>query len=464
MEAAYLFPLLVVGCVDIALIILVMTLFILPFTCASRWYPNEPAPRIVQLGFPSLQVLPFSMFVVNTVIQPRWYVSSISEYGGARGSSAAKLLALATSAAGCLQFVLAIFIWQYTQYAYGSDYYALARFILLSIGSCGCIMIGFAESAILWKYGQMEQTRLLWVEMTNTQRIHAIRNAIAAYENMLSLDTASQTDSVNVKLVLHPAWQQAMQKSLAEKTSTPTRDPILSSALHVYQALNLPEQTTQELRAVLKLTDIKAYLNQLQALLATKESGLNHVSGIATVSFQDPILQDTPPAAYMAFVKYETDGQDILIRGASPELILENDAQEKGLYSTIHVVSALVLIVANFAANILDVDLYFFPARYGSVILSIIGLTAFIAFCLMQYLSGNYDDSLPFPSNWFPYLTTESSSCFLHCCRCPQMQPKQYKSCSKKTLSLLFISVEIVAFLSIIMSIPIEAIMLSYYP
>jgi hypothetical protein len=132
-------------------------------------------------------------------------------------------------------------------------------------------------------------------------------------------------------------------------------------------------------------------------------------------------------------------------------LILENDELEKNQYSIIHMVSALILIICVFIAHFMA-DSHDIP-QLASKTLSCIGLVFFVIFCIMQYVAGNYDSSIP------EFLTTENPGCLFHRLRCAQMEPREYP-CNKKLLGMAFIFVEMIAFGSIMASTAAEAIIM----
>lgn len=156
----------ILGCFQIGFIVFCVLLFTLPICLPC--YRHEPMPRITQHGFPADSKILFVKHVHATVIHDQWYVKSISEYAGARGTTAAKVLAAATSVLGMLQFTLSLLIWsQYENISFpskggNSDIY-LWRMILYCIGSFACAVIGNAESAISWEHGRNEKIRASWV-------------------------------------------------------------------------------------------------------------------------------------------------------------------------------------------------------------------------------------------------------------------------------------------------------------
>lgn len=410
-------------------------------------YPNEPAPRIVQYGFPALTRRALSIFVNNTVIQPDWYVSSISEYGGARGTTAGKMLTLATTLAGCFQFVLALCIYQYGAYEY------LARFILLVIGALGCLCIGLAESALLWKYGRVQQIRLLWDLMDITNQHWQVQNALNVLREMqhaVEEEKEAKQNNDDEIIIVHSHWNYLLSRSnyklrrLSYNVSLPSAHPSLEPS------------------SMFMVTHKSAWHGSEGYLTVDQiQNGITELTAAITKD-----RYDQPPEAYIVLTKFETEVADVIVSGksgTSAETILQADDQEKGIYSTIHMISALLLIFCNFAAHVISLDeLRVNPARYGSFILAIVGMSAFIVFCMMQFLSGNYNSSLPIPACLMPYLTTTSPNCCLHRLYCPQTQPNTYGKWSKKSLSLCFILVETIAFVTIVVSTPLEAILLSY--
>jgi hypothetical protein len=57
--------LLILGVAQFGLVVIALGLFISPFICLSSYYPYEPAPRVVQLAYPTIRKVPF---VNQTVI------------------------------------------------------------------------------------------------------------------------------------------------------------------------------------------------------------------------------------------------------------------------------------------------------------------------------------------------------------------------------------------------------------
>lgn len=499
MQLDYTFPLFVLGWIDLGLIFFAMSIFVFPFTCGSRWYPNEPAPRIVQYGFPASKRLPFVMFVNNTVIHPDWYVSSISEYGGARGTTSGKALTLATTCTGVFQFALALCLYQYGAYE------SLPRFVLLSLGAGACMMIGLAESALSWKYGRDQQIRLLWSVMGNENRREQLENALLVLRQMESaiLSQSSKQSQNHLELpadtVLHGYWKTLLQhqgynhfsvhilRDGAKFPSAHVSSPDASSFVVTSAAVARDAAETNSssnLKGCLSATQIDSYISELEHILtAPPHTTVSHHSIEAKADVQEapptsssrnlsdvhlgPIetvlmMPEQPPQAYIALTLFETDVADVIVSGASgtsPELILQTDDKEKSVFANVHMFSAIGLIFCNFAAHVISLhELSVNPARYGSFTCAVVGVSSFIVFCLMQFLSGNYNDSLPLPACFKPHATS-----WLRALYCPQTQPSSYGKCSKKALALCFICVESLAFLSIVMSTPIEAILLNYY-
>ena len=466
--------LLIAGLTQICLVGVSLALFISPFVCLSKYYPDEPAPRVVQLAYPTIRKVPFVLFVNQTVVHREWYVASISQYAGARGSTAAKVLTFATSAGGVLQLVLAILIWFYntTDSTGSSSTIAHIRLVLLLIAGVGCVLIGQAESAVLWKYGRQQQIYTEWSMMApETRRAELIR-ATQSLSQVLGVGSdrpdvpqigvqsegaaaTAVTSSTGVgvedrKIIVHPQWQkvcQSVEKNSSHAETATVKHRLVTtgdftSALINVEASTSPSGSTDPI---------------------TLNTGIanGNLTGTLTASVAVEALQDlkrfatleTPniaPEGYVTFRAYEKGGNDIIVGGVQ-ELIIENDESEKNQYATIHMISALSLIICSFAAHLM-IDSNS-TAQVAAKVLASVGLAFFVFFCLMQYIAGNYDSSIP------DVITTENPGCLFHCCRCPQMDPSEYP-CNKKLLGMAFIFVEMIAFGSIMASTAAEGIIM----
>jgi hypothetical protein len=395
----------ILGIAQISVITLSIILFISPLICFAAYYPHEPAPRIVQLAYPTLQKIPFLLFVNQTVVHSEWYVASISQYAGARGTTAAKILTFATATAGVLQIILSILLWNAPN-TNVSNTVNDARLVLLILGGIGSICLGQAESAIPWHYGRREQIILEWATLSETERQQRLNAAITSLEHI-----ASSTFSV----VIHPQWN---------KTAHPIPDTEA-----VDQGLLTGTLKTSE--AIEALHDLQHYL---------PENGAPEIA----------------PKGYITYRTYQMGSEDISIGGLN-ELILENDLSEKSLYTTIHIIGALLLMLCTWAAHLIPP--FSSTHRILSLILGSVGGGMFLLFSFLQYLSGNYDQSPGIRS--LPLcLTTRKPNCLFYYCRCVQTQPTAYRL-SKKTLGLIFISIELIAFAAMMYSTGIEALILA---
>ena len=447
--------LLILGVTQFGLVVITLGLFISPFICLWSYYPYEPAPRVVQLAYPTIRKVPFVLFVNQTVIHQRWYVASISQYAGARGSTAAKILTFATTAGGVLQVLLAILIWFHnTASANDNLHIDDARLALLLIGGVACVFIGQAESAILWKYGREEQVYVEWTTMSLETRKSELNRATQTLTKVLST-SAPSTGAVAVSInnvptpdsniVVHPQWQRVCDSVLTANDNT---SPLLVNNLNDHQVVTADTFTSA---LVATSTSSKAMVNDVVN---------GNLIGTMTYSVATEALKDLqrfstletpniPPEGYITFRAYEKGGNDIIVT-TPPELILENDDSEKNEYATIHMISALLLIICSFVAHILITST---SAQLISMIIASVGMAFFVIFCLMQYIGGNYDTGIP------EILTTQSPGCIFHMCRCSQMEPDEYP-CDKKLLGIAFIFVEMFAFGPIMVSTAIEAIMM----
>lgn len=486
--------LLIAGLTQICLVGISLALFISPFVCLSKYYPDEPAPRVVQLAYPTIRKVPFVLFVNQTVVHREWYVASISQYAGARGSTAAKVLTFATSAGGVLQLVLAILIWFYNTTDSGGSNSTIAhiRLILLLIAGIGCVLIGQAESAVLWKYGRQQQIYTEWSMMAPETRRAELVRATQSLSQILApqvslhsqAEAPSQrgteplrargvgapavTSSSSVvgvedqKIIIHPQWQkvcQSVDKNLFRshadiespshhEAETPTVKHRLLTTGDFTSALINVEASTSSSPSTDRITLNTGIANgNLTGTLTFNVAfeALTDLKRFATLE-----TPDIAPEGYVTFRAYEKGGNDIIVEGVQ-ELILENDESEKNQYATIHMISALSLIVCSFAAHLM-IDSNS-TAQVTSKVLASIGLAFFVVFCLMQYVAGNYDSGLP------ELITTESPGCLFHCCRCAQIEPLEYP-CNKKLLGMAFIFVEMIAFGSIMASTAAEGIIM----
>ena len=462
--------LLIAGLTQVGLVCTCLILFISPFVCLSRYYPDEPAPRVVQLAYPTIRKVPFVLFVNQTVVHREWYVASISQYAGARGSTAAKVLTFATTAGGVVQLVLAILIWFYntTDSAGPNSTIAHIRFVLLLIGGIGCVLIGQAESAVLWKYGRQQQIYTEWSMMAmETRRAELIR-ATQSLSHILGSDhpdvPSSQSEGSPVtavtsstgigvedrKIVVHPQWQkvcQLLDNNFSHTEIATVKHRLLTTGDFTSALINLEASTSPSgSRDPITLNAGIANGNLTGTLTASVAvEALQDLKRFATLE-----TPDIAPEGYVTFRAYEKGGNDIIVGGVQ-ELIIENDESEKTQYATIHMIGALLLIICSFAAHLM-VDLNS-TAQVASKVLASIGLAFFVVFCLMQYIAGNYDSSIP------DVITTENPGCLFHCCRCPQMEPSEYP-CHKKLIGMAFIFVEMIAFGSIMASTAAEGIIM----
>ena len=259
--------LLILGVAQFGLVVITLGLFISPFICLWSYYPYEPAPRVVQLAYPTIRKVPFALFVNQTVIHQRWYVASISQYAGARGSTAAKILTFATTAGGVLQVLLAILIWFHnTANANDNLYIDHIRFALLLIGGVACVFIGQAESAILWKYGREEQVYVEWATMSLETRKSELNRSTQTLTQVLSTSSPS-TGAVAVSInnvptpdsniIVHPQWKKVCNSLLTEKDNT---SPLLSNNPNDHQVVTADTFTSA---LVAKNASSKAVVNDV---------------------------------------------------------------------------------------------------------------------------------------------------------------------------------------------------------
>lgn len=142
---------------------------------------------------------------------------------------------------------------------------------------------------------------------------------------------------------------------------------------------------------------------------------------------------------------------------------LEDDEDAKSLYSSVHLFSALLMVVGIFASQVLNYQVN--GKRTPSLVLSIIGVFFFLVFCLVQYVAGNFDDGLQFTlrgksfnlslRHFFPSIPDWSAR---------NWNPVDEDGHQKRTLQQtancgkIFIFVELIAFVCISLATPLEAI------
>ena len=359
-------------------------------------------PRIVEWSYPSSSATFFVKQVFSTVIHELWYVKSISEYAGARGTTAGKILQTTTSVLGMSQLILALLIWQYYSNSdqnsenFQSSSITLTRLILYCIGATACSVIGNCESAILWIYGRDEKIRTDW--MNESDRSAAI----------------SLTQIELKKL------ESATMLTTEEQSAMPTKD-------------------------------------ELTAALDNAEK----VIGVGNISQNYPVY---PPECYYVYERYTKITKELSYGKPYLNIMVDEDEADKALYANIHMVSAIILIVCNTTAACLGWMNCF--AKEVSIFFGLIGCGMFIVFSLMQYLSGNYDQELGLNDICGMDLTTQqNTNCFrkfMHYFRCAQNEVESYR-CSKKIYGIIFIFVEFVGFGGVSAAIGVEAVLMYYY-
>lgn len=162
------------------------------------WCPlwDEPYPRVSQFAYPStVEKRWFLMHVNRTALRREWYVSSISQFVGARGTTGAKLMILLTTSLSLSTLYLTALLWSTSVIPTAS----LVLFVLASVGLC---TLGFVESAVEWAplpidypqlqcaedtelmegyYKQLEVVRLTHAEDSRIKAQFATLHMIAAF-------------------------------------------------------------------------------------------------------------------------------------------------------------------------------------------------------------------------------------------------------------------------------------------
>jgi hypothetical protein len=116
--------------------------FILIGMCCPNW--DEPYPRVVQYAYPSTSENRwFLMHVAKTTLRKEWYVSSISQFVGARGTTGSKLMLLLTSTLSVSSVYIESVLWS-------SGRVHTAVLVLTVVSSVGLALLGFVESSIEW--------------------------------------------------------------------------------------------------------------------------------------------------------------------------------------------------------------------------------------------------------------------------------------------------------------------------
>ena len=131
------------GLVHILLIGIGCTLFcVLIGVCCPAW--DEPYPRVVQYAYPSSSENRwFLMHVARTALRKEWYVSSISQFVSARGTTGSKLMLVLTSTVAISSVYIESVLWTQGRIP-------VSALVLTVIASIGLALLGFAESSIEW--------------------------------------------------------------------------------------------------------------------------------------------------------------------------------------------------------------------------------------------------------------------------------------------------------------------------
>ncbi len=131
------------GIVHLILILIGCILFlILLGVCCWAW--DEPYPRVVQYAYPSSSENRWwLMHVSRTALRKEWYVSSISQFVGARGTTGSKLMLLLTTTLSLSSAYITAVMWC-------ERACPLSTLVLTVLASLGLGLLGFVESSLEW--------------------------------------------------------------------------------------------------------------------------------------------------------------------------------------------------------------------------------------------------------------------------------------------------------------------------
>lgn len=108
-------------------------------------------PKMVKLNYPKSERNDWVHFCVSeTAIKYGWYVTSISQFCGCRGSSANKILMVITCFVASSQLHSAIFL-------YKTGEFTISILTMACVSSFALFTLGFCESAILWDIPPMSR-------------------------------------------------------------------------------------------------------------------------------------------------------------------------------------------------------------------------------------------------------------------------------------------------------------------
>ena len=489
-----------IACWQISAMILCSIWLVLPMFVLE----NEPRPRIVQWSYPAsalkyintryrkfLFLRPLK-WVSRTRVLHEWYVKSISEYAGARGTSASKLMLMCTTMCGTLQIVLAIGM-NITQLC------SRHRMWCLVLGGVCCVGIGVIESALLWESGDVKKQRK---QESNQTRKKLAERAITGIVRRRSISQFNSNDSNTNSN--NNSTQHSKQNSIDMSDDHKVNDNQLSNRnikLH-----NMPKSTKRssisddhtasnsvytlmkelspdsQLRVIDRIAHTQRqhiHENNQECLSCSSDDDddgsdrsevddyeLLHAQSINPIksrvtsqqlydranddhndSNSSPMLNQPPPFLYRASTETDT-------------YVDESEKTRRVVY---HTLSALCLIFSNWIAIcFLDGGMY---NRPEAAIFGTFGALVFFIFSIMQWFSGNYDSDIPHMLRTDQFLSVSLYNLFT----CQQGRKQWHKDNilvrlhggKQPTLGFvgkLFICVELISFFFIIACVPLEVI------
>jgi hypothetical protein len=457
----------ILGWLQLSVIALCLLLFVAPFTFFRKYYPNEPQLRITQLGFPSGSSVAFLMHVHSTVLHDRWYVKSISEYVGPRGTTASKIMSAITSIVGTLQIVLALLVFAYEKGGNngtsgnsssegGSE--AIAQLVLLCLGGAMGIFVGIAESTLPWKYGREAKIHAQWRDADLATKREMLSEAIRELPQYSETNSGSSTSSNLINFDYLSMQLQSCLHSLPLVTATPSSAPAIATAFDFNQGNNNNNNSSVARTAITNKDETK---NDEKKDDRKEDTKLNQ----ANTAITKPEL-DRPPQAYLDYAVLRAQHREQTEHNNSYRQVLEiNDSAVKDEYNAIHMAVALGLVFFNSIAFFLNAPTQSSTANLVAFLCALIGLSIFVVFSIMQYVSGNYDDGLAILKRYTCKGLLPHGMLSASCCpslRCNQQEPEHYPAnCSRQTLGRVFIAVEILGFGLLVLSLSLKSIILS---
>jgi hypothetical protein len=386
------------GVVQIFAVFISLLWLYIPICLSTSRIDQEPRVRMVRwLGSR------VNKWVMLTKALQSWYPKSISEYSGARGSTQHQVLAAATSVAGTLQVAIAILLWI-------GSYATVGRMIVLIIGGVCCVFIGQMESAINWerviKRYQSDRppdiTYFIPREALTTEETAILDQA--EREGPGVREPVQQKEYLRVRPV-------PTAKVLIERKEASIESTTINSA---DRNLALPEKPddrgpgSPELVAIREQSPNsqpndrpKDYPTVLRGS-GSSESEVrydihniwkDHRAILAPVNPEDCVLEMLVPDE-ISDAEYQHTKRH--------QYTLEQEARDKSLLSFVHMIAALGFIGCTFTSeavmNKISPGDFDGSTSIGdsnlSFVLAVIGMTAFVMFSMMSWLSGNYDEGM----------------------------------------------------------------------